>query len=118
WHESENAKVKTPRQLMDLYYRSAGRGGSLLLNVPPDRRGLLHENDVACLRDLGALVRRTFETNLVAKAKIKASNARKGFGAENLLHKDRYWATDDAVRTAEVEFTLPAETTFNVVRLR
>jgi alpha-L-fucosidase len=120
WHEKENDKVKTPRQLMDLYYRSVGRGGSLLLNVPPDRRGLLHENDVASLRDFGALVRGTFRENLAAKARVKASNERRGYGPQNLLDGDRttYWATDDAVKTAEVEFTLPAETKFNVIRLR
>jgi alpha-L-fucosidase len=120
WHESENAKVKTPRQLMDLYYRSAGRGGSLLLNVPPDRRGLLHENDVASLRDFGAMVRGTFQKNLAAPAKLKASNVRKGFDPKNVLDGDRntYWATDDAMTKAALELTLPAATKFNVVRLR
>ena len=120
WHEKENDKVKTPRQLMDLYYRSVGRGGSLLLNVPPDRRGLLHENDVASLRDFGELVRGTFHENLAANAKIKASNARSGFGPQNLLDGDRYtyWSTNDSVKTADVELTLPAEMRFNVVRLR
>ena len=39
WHASENARVKTPPELLALYYRSAGRGASFLLNVPPDRRG-------------------------------------------------------------------------------
>ena len=82
WHEKENDKVKTPRQLMDLYYRSVGRGGSLLLNVPPDRRGLLHENDVASLRDFGAMVRGTFRENLAAKAKVKASNVSQGIRSQ------------------------------------
>jgi len=120
WHESENGKVKTPRQLMDLYYRSAGRGGSMLLNVPPDRRGLLYEADVASLKDFGAMVRGTFQQNLAAKAKVKASHERSGFPAANLLDgsRDTYWATSDAVRLAHVEFTLPEQTTFNVVRLR
>ncbi len=60
WHENQNEKVKTPRQLMDLYYKSVGRGASFLLNVPPDRRGLLHEADVASLRTLGNALRATF----------------------------------------------------------
>lgn len=120
WHASENDKVKTPRQLMDLYYRSVGRGGSLLLNIPPDRRGLLHENDVASLREFGAKVRGTFQENLAAKAKIKASNARRGFAPQNLLDGDRntYWSADDSVNSAEIELELPVDTTFNVVRLR
>jgi alpha-L-fucosidase len=120
WHASENDKVKTPRQLMDLYYRSAGRGGSMLLNIPPDRRGLLHENDVESLREFGILLRDTFARNLAAKAKIKATNTRKGFGAENVLDGDRatYWSADDNVTSAELIFHLPEETTFNIVRLR
>jgi alpha-L-fucosidase len=120
WHEKENAQVKTPRQLMDLYYRSVGRGGSMLLNVPPDRRGLLHENDVSALRAFGALVRGTFQHNLASRANIKASNTRRGFPPSNLLDGDRltYWTTDDAVKTPEVEFTLAAEVEFNVIKLR
>jgi alpha-L-fucosidase len=120
WHEKENDKVKTPRQLLNLYYRSVGRGGSLLLNVPPDRRGLLHENDAASLREFGALVRGTFQRNLADGASVKASSVRRGFGANNLIDGDRntYWTAGDLVKTAEVEFTLREETKFNVVRLR
>ncbi len=92
----------------------------MLLNVPPDRRGLLPENDVESLRAFGALVRNTFRENLAANAKMKASNIRSGFGLTNVLDGDRstYWSTDEVVKTAEVEFSLPAERTFNVVRLR
>jgi alpha-L-fucosidase len=49
YHASQDDKVKTPEQLMDLYERSVGHNASLLLNVPPDRRGLIHENDVKAL---------------------------------------------------------------------
>jgi alpha-L-fucosidase len=59
WHERENSRVKTADQLMDLYYRSVGHGANLLLNVPPDRRGLLHETDAAVLREFGTRLRRT-----------------------------------------------------------
>jgi alpha-L-fucosidase len=67
WHEKENDRVKTPAQLFDLYCRSVGHGASFLLNVPPDRRGLLHENDMAALRGFGALVKKTFAENLAAQ---------------------------------------------------
>ena len=119
WHELENARVKQPGQLMDLYYRSVGRGGNLLLNVPPDRRGLLHENDVASLRGFGESVRSTFQENLAAGAKIQASNARgKDHGAQNLLERDSYWTTDDSVRTPQAVISPGREITFNVIRLR
>ncbi len=61
WHEAENAKVKTPAQLIDLYYKSVGRGATLLLNVPPNRQGLLDTADVASLTAFGDYRRATFE---------------------------------------------------------
>lgn len=80
WHESENAKVKTPETLMDLYFQSVGRGGSLLLNVPPDRRGLIHENDAASLAGFGQRLRSTFRTNLAAGAKVTQPDMVLDFG--------------------------------------
>ncbi len=60
WHERENARVKTPAQLIDLYYKSVGRGATLLLNVPPNRDGLLGAEDVASLKGFGDYRRKTF----------------------------------------------------------
>ncbi|MEX2243588.1 MAG: alpha-L-fucosidase [Fimbriimonadaceae bacterium] len=51
WRESENDKVKSLEQLQEIWYRSIGHGGNLLLNVPPDTRGLIHENDVKALME-------------------------------------------------------------------
>src|SRR3954454_9252744 len=60
WHESQNARVKTPAQLIDLYYKSVGRGATLLLNVPPNRDGLLNAEDIASLKAFGDYRRKTF----------------------------------------------------------
>ncbi len=49
YHKAEDDKVKNPEQLFNLYLKSVGRGTNLLLNVPPDGRGLIHENDSAAL---------------------------------------------------------------------
>lgn len=49
YHQSENDQVKTPGQLMDIYLKTVGRGANLLLNVPPDNNGLIHEKDIAAL---------------------------------------------------------------------
>jgi alpha-L-fucosidase len=121
WHEKENSRVKTPRDLLNLYYRSVGRGGGFLINVPPDRRGLLSDPDVASLRGFGDALEKTFAKNLAADAKAEASNERgPQFGAKNLLDADRetFWSTDGGVTTADVTFTLPADITFNVIRIR
>ncbi len=123
WHERENSRVKTPEQLLNLYYRSVGRGGSFLLNVPPDRRGVLSEPDTQALRDFGRRVRATFAENLAARAKMTASNIRgksKSYRPENLLDGNRssYWSTDDSVTTPEVVFDLGDPVSFNVIRIR
>ncbi|HZT43794.1 MAG TPA: alpha-L-fucosidase [Chthonomonadaceae bacterium] len=123
WHTAENDRVKTPDQLLDLYYRSVGHGASFLLNVPPDREGRLYAADVASLRQFGARLHATFRTNLANGATLTASNVRgndPAYGPDKLLDNDRYsyWATDDAVTTPELIVDMGKETRFNVVRLR
>jgi alpha-L-fucosidase len=49
YHSAEDNKVKTAEELFDIYLKSVGRGAVLLLNVPPDKRGLIHKNDSAAL---------------------------------------------------------------------
>lgn len=123
WHASENDKVKSVRQLLDLYYDSVGRGASLLLNVPPNRLGLIHDMDAASLRGFGKALRVTFGSNLARGAKASASNVRNNdpeYGPQNLLDGDRvtYWATDDSITAPTVTIDLARPATFNLVRLR
>lgn len=123
WHASENGKVRTPDNLMDLYFKSVGRGASLLLNVPPDRQGRIYEADGASLLEFGRRREAMFRSNLAASARVTASSVRgkdARFRPENLLDNDRttYWATDDAKRTAEVQFEFTVPVTFDVIRIR
>jgi alpha-L-fucosidase len=123
YHAKEDAQVKTPEKLLDIYYKSVGRGACLNLNLPPDRRGKIHENDIKSLREFRRILDATFSKNLAAAAKLSASNVRGGskkYGAQNLLDKDResYWATDDGVTSPELVLDLGRPTTFNVVNLR
>jgi alpha-L-fucosidase len=118
WHEAENSKVKTPKELFELYLVSVGRGASFLLNVPPDRRGLLNEADTASLREFGKHQREIFKTNLAANGHAVASNA--AFDANHLLDSDpsTYWGTSPSVTTAEVSITLTQRVSFNLARVR
>jgi alpha-L-fucosidase len=123
YHAAEDASVRTPLDLLDLYYQSVGRGASFLLNVPPDRRGRVHENDERSLRAFRQLLDATFTTDLAHGARASASNLRGGdarFAAANVLDgkRDTYWTTDDAVRTPELVLDLGRPETFNVVSLR
>src|SRR5881396_2175130 len=125
YHTHEDKQVKTPQQLVDLHYSSIGRGASFLLNLPPDRRGRIPENDAQSLREFRQIIDATFATNLAAGARVGASNSRGGgrdrrFVPGNVLDGSRitYWATDDDVRTPSLTLELAREVTFSVVRLR
>lgn len=83
WRESENAKVKTPQQLFDLYLKSVGRGANLLLNVPPDTRGLISDADSVSLSGFKKLKDESFAENL-----LKNANTFYQFSREELPEKD------------------------------
>ncbi len=70
YHEEEDGKVKTPDDLFSLYLKSVGRGSNLLLNVPPDRRGLIHPVDSASLMGFRMLLNQQFSTNMLAGQKV------------------------------------------------
>jgi alpha-L-fucosidase len=123
YHAAEDGRVRSPGNLMDLYFQSVGRGANLLLNVPPDRRGIVHENDARSLKEFGRRLRVTFGTDLAKGATATASNTRGNdpkFGPQNLLDGSRetYWASDDSVTTPEVTLSFKAPVTFSVVRIR
>jgi len=123
WHEAENARVKTAAQLVDLYYKSVGRGATLLLNIPPNRDGLLPAEDIQSLARFGAYRRATFAGNLLARAKAWSPAVRgkdRTYSPAHLLdgREDTIWATDDDVTSAEVTFDLAREAAFNVIRIR
>jgi alpha-L-fucosidase len=124
YHAAEDSKVRTPPDLIDIYYASVGRGASMLLNLPPDRRGRINENDEQSLREFHRLLNATFAVDLAQGAKATASNLRGGgdkrFLAQHVIdnRRETFWATDDEVRTAELVLQLKHDVTFNVVRLR
>ena len=124
YHPAEDNTVKTPEKLFDLYMKSVGRGASLDIGVAPDKRGLLHENDVASLKTFGEILSSSFKTDLARSATIRASNTRGGdeakFGTKKLTDGDRYsyWASDDKVTDPSIELEWNETKEFNLVRLR
>jgi alpha-L-fucosidase len=116
YHPAEDGAVKSPTELLAIWHASVGRGANLLLNLPVDRRGLVHERDVHSLRGLRAGLDAIYATDLARGARASASNVRAGsrrFAAGNVLDGDplSFWACDDDVRSAtlELELARPAE---------
>jgi len=66
YHKAEDDKVKAPEQLFNLYLKSVGRGANLLLNVPPDGRGLITKYDSAALVGFRKLKDHSFNKNLAS----------------------------------------------------
>ena len=118
YHPSEDRKVKTLPKLMDTYYNSVGRNGTLLLNFPIMPNGLIHENDEKASLEFGKMIKETFAVNLAEKTKAQASNVRgnaKEFGAANTVDGDKetYWATDDDITKASLTIDFGKPTKFN-----
>ena len=123
YHEQEDGRVKTSQQLLDVYYKSVGRNGVLLLNIPPDRRGLFHENDIQALQELRAILDETFQTNLALGKFVDASNYRHQldrFAPSNIVDKnlDSYWAVDDHIRKATLEIDLGESAVFDRIMIQ
>ncbi|MDE3214670.1 MAG: alpha-L-fucosidase, partial [Bacteroidota bacterium] len=68
YHASENDKVKSPGDLVNLYYQSVGRNSLLLLNIPPDPEGLLSKSDIRSIVEFRKILNQTFKLNLAAGA--------------------------------------------------
>ena len=121
WRAAENARVKSPRTLLRLYETSVGRNCTLLLNVPPDERGLIHENDVKALAGMRALVDRVYGTSLLpAAAKTSASTSAAGHSASAALDADleTWWAPSGSAHQGSLTVDAGRPVTFDRVRLQ
>ena len=114
WHASEDDKVRTPDNLMALYFKSVGRNSKLLLNVPPTIDGLFHDRDVQSLEKFAEARRQLFARNLLEGARVRASG---GSTAAVVLASsgNRYWTAGE--RSGWIEFELPTPIMFDVLRL-
>ena len=84
--DSDSDTVKSLDELMGLYYYSVGRGANLLLNVSPDRRGLLPEKDKAALLGFGAEVKKLFSDPISVKQKRSGSTLTLTFETQPINH--------------------------------
>jgi alpha-L-fucosidase len=108
---------------VDIWYDSVGRGANLLLNIPPDRRGLIHENDVKSLKEMRRILDDTFTVNLIRGVRVTGSNIRND--ASNFLpdlavdgDPNSYWALNDEHKTATLVAYPTKPITFDVVKIR
>ena len=70
YHADQDAQVRSLANLVNIYYRSVGCNSVLLLNIPPDRRGLIHEIDVQRIKELSDYISKTFADNQVLDGNV------------------------------------------------
>jgi alpha-L-fucosidase len=115
YHAEQDDRVKTPQKLVDIYFSSVGRNSVLLLNLPPDKRGLIHENDVASLKGMRAILDRTFARDLVAGATATSTSASSAHPPSLAVDGDdrTYWTAAEGVSSATLDVTLPSARSFD-----
>jgi len=120
YHAHEDDKVRSVETLLDIWYRTVGGNSTLLLNIPPDRRGLLHETDVQRLQEMGEHIRKTFAVNLADQAVITADSDDGYHTAENLRTNsyDAYYKPFDGTNTAELTFRWDSPQKISCIRIK
>ncbi|MBD3176620.1 MAG: alpha-fucosidase [Armatimonadia bacterium] len=120
YHPEEDDQVKPLHHLLDIYYGSVGGNAQFLLNLPPDRRGLIHENDVARLRELDDVLRATFDEDLAAGASCTASSETPEAPATAAADGDdaTFWMPREGDRDPSLVLELTDARTFDTVLLQ
>lgn len=121
YHPEEDGQLKSLEELLAIYYGSVGGNACLLLNVPPDRRGLIHENDALRLKELGATLKKTFRHNLARQAAVTASETMDAkHNISNILEDDgeSFWCPPEGTVTAEILIDLKAVKAFDTFMVK
>jgi alpha-L-fucosidase len=118
YHENQNGEVKTPEQLVDIYFGSVGRNCVLLLNVPPDKRGLIHDEDIKSLMGMRRYLNQTFYENLASDAVLTyydPFNDRPFYTMRNISLN---WKANARVDTSILVMDLPVPRLFDVIMIQ
>jgi alpha-L-fucosidase len=117
------APQKHPRslsELADIYYRSIGRNGNLILNLSPDSRGLIPDDQLEALSKMSQIIKDTFATDLAAGGKFAADTSNKAHKPSLALdgNLDTWWEAAPGQTNGTLTLTLPKPVTFDVVSLQ
>jgi alpha-L-fucosidase len=103
YHAEQDSLVKTPDKLVDIWYSSVGRNSLLLLNIPPDKRGLIHENDVAALQGMKRILDETFSNDLAEKPTLTIKDSAIILDLPESILFDRVLIQEDILKGQRVE---------------
>jgi alpha-L-fucosidase len=120
WFWARDKRPRPVTQLVDIFYSSIGRNANLILNLSPDNRGLVPDDQLATLGQLGDIVRATFAVNLARGARVTADHAAPRHAAPAVLDGslDTWWEAAPGRSDGTLTLTLPRRTRFDVVSLQ
>lgn len=118
WRSSEDDQVRSPANLLALYFSSVGRNSKLLLNIPPTDEGLFHENDVRAFLEFARLREQLFASDAAPGASLGASSGGESASAVFDGAPDSYWAPAEGEHSGWLELRWPQPVSFDVVHLR
>ncbi|HEU6447392.1 MAG TPA: discoidin domain-containing protein [Verrucomicrobiae bacterium] len=120
WFWAPGKHARSLSQLFDTYFTSVGRNANLILNLSPDRRGLIPDDELDALSRLSQLVNDTFATNLAAGGKLAADNSNHIHPPSQAMdgNLDTWWEAPPGRTNGAVTLTLPKAVSFDVVSLQ
>ncbi len=120
YHADQDLKVKSPDSLMKIYVASVGRNSNLLLNIPVDRRGLVHEKDSASMMGFAAIRKLGLQNLLDKSVRIEASSFEVGHEAQRINHpiKGSFWAAKKMDKEVVLSLNLEKPLLMNAVLLQ
>ena len=125
WFYHDGETVKSAERLFQMYLETVGRNSTLILNMPPNKAGVLPTATVDVLEDLGNLLETRLGNDLARTAKVEVSETRtagasRNYEATNLTDgdKDTYWATNDGITSATITLTWDSPQRIHFVALQ
>ncbi|MEQ1821544.1 MAG: alpha-L-fucosidase [Fimbriimonadaceae bacterium] len=120
WKASQDKEVKSVEKLMDIWYGSVGRNGHLLLNVPPNNKGLISDVDVKRLMEFKAARQQAMPADLGLRQSASSADSRgSGFEVERVCDGkiNTYFAAKDDALSAQIMLDFARPTSVNIVSL-
>lgn len=103
YHPLQIFTLKSLSHLMKIYYNSAGNNALMLLNIPPNKNGLLAKSDVKRLRQMGKWIKKEDELLI---SDVKTEKSEDGFEINLKFPKqsvDRVRLSEDTTKSQRVE---------------
>lgn len=102
YHLFDSFAVKSLHRLMEIYYGSVGSNCLLILNVPPNRKGLLCKKDVKRLKEMGAMLKK--EDDCVIDSTYSANDSCTAFDIKfDCQSVDRLRLSENTTKSQRVE---------------